>query len=354
MGDLFDYLMNGRAEKSSGAESLRQMGVQAAQQYVREGVPLTDSIARMAKQASLSEEKVRRVVEFANNSANAEKLRLPYEKNIHFPLADVGAVLQQMQGGCEKVASARTFVSREIKPYSAARDYFSVEAYFAGHSKTAAARAMEKLASPSEFSRVDEYGDARDMSSAVRAYRRASEAHSDAKDELIVAEQNFLAKLASLSRITNQAISAGESPDAIGAAVQTANPSRELHEIVQAELGDNMQVTSLQKLAADGMTVDPQNPITGLIQDLMNLSQKLVAADEMVQQTKGPVDQLIEFLQGPPDTNPTNQLFADEAPNIAMQQMVQQQQQAAAQAQQAQQAPQGQAPQGPPQGQPGR
>lgn len=349
MGDLFDYLMNGRAEKSEGAESLRQMGVQAAQAFIRDGVPLTDSVARMAKQASLSEEKVRRVVEFANNSANSEKLRQPYDRNISFPLADVGAVLQQMQGGSVKVASAARPVLREIKPYTAARDYFSIEAYFAGHSKTASARALEKLAAPTEFSHVDEYGDVRDTAGAVRAYRRASEQHSDAKTELVVAEQNFLAKLATLSRVTYQAVAAGESPETIGAAVQTANPSAELFAVVQTELGDSMRQTSLQKLAADGMSVDPQNPITGLIQDLMNLSQKLVAADEMVQQTKGPVDQLIEFLQGPPQTNPTDQLFADEAPNLAMQQMVQQQQQAAAQqqAQQQQAAPQ-QAPQGPP------
>ena len=349
MGDLFDYLMSGRAEKSSSAEELRQFGQKAAQAYAQDGTPLNDTIVQLAKQASLSDEKVRRVVEFANKATNAQKLREPYDGNVSFPVADSSVVLQRMQQGAVKTAAPRQLATPAR--YNPAAAFYSVEAHLGSMSKTAGLRHMEKLAQPTGRTRTDEYGDVRDLTGVTIEYRGAREAFGRAKDSLVVAEQQMLAKLASLSRVTLAAVSGGESPYAISAAVQLANPSTELYEIVATELGDSFRHCGLQKIAAMGYEVDDQNPITGLIQDLMGLSQKLVAADELVQRTKQQVDELTQFLQGPGSQGPTDQLFADEAPNIAMQQMVQQQQ-AAQQAAQQPQGPPGQP--GQPQGQPGQ
>ncbi len=347
MGDLFEYLTSARPEKTADGEQLRLLGVKAARAYIDNDVPLNDSIVSFAKEAHLSEEKVRRVVEFANNHANTEKMKAGYDTNITFPLADTSAIMQVVGAGSVKTASvSRTYVPA---PKWRPGPEVTLENIFAPHSATVRGRleGETKVASAGTLNYYDEYGDRRDLAGVELRRKGAYDAHRIAKDDLLLAEQRVLSKLASLSRLVAQAIHSGDSPEAVAAAVGLAEPSKELLSIVQHELGDNYRPADMRKLAAEGVEVDPNNPVTGLIQDLAALSEKLVAADEHVQNTKAAVDQLMQFLQGQPDQSPTNQLFADEAPNIALQQMQQQQ----AQAQQAAQQPQGQ-PGQPQQGQP--
>jgi hypothetical protein len=86
-----------------------------------------------------------------------------------------------------------------------------------------------------------------------------------------------------------------------------------LYEVIAADLGDKMSAVPLAKLAQDGYEVEPDNAVTGLVQELESVAQKLLASEETVQRTKMAIDELLTLLRGQPGPNPTSDLFAANA-----------------------------------------
>jgi hypothetical protein len=99
-------------------ESLKMMGKKAAAMFLTDKTPMNTSIANLVKEASLNEEQVKRVVEFANNEVFSELFRQDYDKNIAFPVADPGKVLDLIGKPVEKTASYIEVRTQEYIPGS--------------------------------------------------------------------------------------------------------------------------------------------------------------------------------------------------------------------------------------------
>lgn len=302
--NLVDFLMTAK-ERGGTAEAaeLRRLGETAATKYAREGAPVNDTLALMAKEASLNHEQIKRAVEFANNKMFIDKFAQPYDKNIEFPLADADTVSQKISGELTlpKTASIALIAA---KPYRPGQEYGSVEQLFGGRSlvKTASAKPQ------TDFVRER----------AARAYRHCKDSLGLAMQKHAGLEARVLHKIAELHRTVSQEVRAGEPPWAIGAAIALANPSEELFGFLADELAGSFEYLGKQKTAQMGAEIEPDNPVTGLVQDLQNIMDKLQAQEEHVTQVRQAIDGLLTFLRGPEQTNPTDQLFQDD-PNASVQ-----------------------------------
>ena len=105
MTDLEKYLLTKESTEEDRGQ-LHAMGKRAAVRYIEDDVSLNDSITEFAKEASLTDEQVKRVVEYANNSTFASLFKNNYDKNITFPMADSNAVLGGVGETKEKVAES--------------------------------------------------------------------------------------------------------------------------------------------------------------------------------------------------------------------------------------------------------
>lgn len=290
--NLIDYLLSKKDNATTDSTRLRMLGDRASDKYLLDGVPLTDAVAELAKEASLNFEQIKRVCESANNRTFAEKFKQPYDKNISYPLAEA-----------TKVAAACTHMpASESKTKTASAAPTGRGSYFPG--KEIIQRYVtpkEKVASAPVVSRAE----------ATRSLLRHKDALAELTQTIEAAEVRFLDKVAMLTRVVHRELSAGEVPETIGAAVLAANPSKQLMFVVADELGSSMRLPSLSKLAQQGYEVDASNEITGLITDLEAITQKLMANDELVAAARSAIAALTEFLRGPIPENPTNQVFAE-------------------------------------------
>lgn len=326
MSQLLEFLQS--SSKGPDSFRLQQMGRTAATAFAEQNVELNHTIRGLAKEAGLNSEQIKRVAESANNEAFLHKFRQPFDQNISFVLADSNSIARdihaQVLDTLDHVKTAGTnYSSRKVTTrYIPGSEAYSLEKMFGG-------RCLEKVAShapgPAEL---------------MAAYISAKDTHDCAYQVMQAGEERILAKFAMLSRVVEQESRCGEPNWAIGAAVAQANPSKELYDLVQQVLGHAMEPCSLQKVAQMGQELQPDNAITGLVQDLEQIMQKLTAAEDTVQRTAAQIQELLTVLNGQPEPNPANELFQEQAQQPVVQQM-----------QAAQPSGQGQAPT---QGQPGQ
>ena len=297
--NLVDYIMSSKSSGGANAAELQSIGKSAAKAYIESGKPLNDTVAEMAKEASLNYEQIKRAAEFANNETFLMRFRQPYERNVSFPVADASVISRNIHGATmdqaqEKTASfgGRPWMSPAPNRYVPGGEGFSLERMLGVKPKTKTASA----------------GPSRDELS--RKCLLAMDELKGMNAEKGALEVSFLAKVAQLNRIVHSEIVSGTEPWAIGAAVVQANPSKVLFSIIASELGNSMETSSIQKMAAAGYEVMEDNPVTGLVQDLEAVSQKLLANEETTQRTRAAIDELLNLLRGQPEVNPTVELFS--------------------------------------------
>lgn len=291
MEDLEKYILS-KEDCAVSSDQLKAYGRRATSRYLEDKVPLNDSIRDMAKEANLNHEQVKRVVEFANNDTFVSIFKSGFGENITFPMADSNAVMQGMhEPAMAKVASLEVVRNK----YVAGQESVSLDkafGYKGGMEKVASVdRSKVKLAYLSDKNRLDDYKATKELLGTA-----------------------FELKLGELTTLCKQAAADGYSPEVIGAAVEKASPSRGLLSVISGVMPDTIEVGHLAKIAMGGYMV-PENPITGLTQDLESISQKLIATQQSVQKTQASMTELLSVLKGPEmSPSPGAQLFQQSAP----------------------------------------
>lgn len=275
MQDLEAYLMS-EVKKDVSAADLRAYGRKAAQDYVSSGTPLNDSIKSIVKTASLNPEQTRRVVEHANPITFSFLFKQGFDKNVSFPVADADVIL----GGCVKTASVNTSrrLGRQTR-YVPGQENVTDDDFFGGVSK-------EKTASAQ-----------RSMTQLSWDYRAMDREFSEQKGRLGVLHGEFETSLEKLAHLIKRA-SPQNTPQLLGAAIEHGTSNKLLLEVIRERVGDSATVGSLEKIAQMGWEPVPGNPVTGLVQDLDQIAQKLLAANGAVERTRQGMTELLSVLQG--------------------------------------------------------
>lgn len=100
MNDIFEQLISGSKQNSPQPELLETLGKKAAAQFLQDGDSLNESIVKLASQyPNLENEHVKRIAEFANNAVFQGLHSQNEDKNVHFPLADPGTIIQDLRDG---------------------------------------------------------------------------------------------------------------------------------------------------------------------------------------------------------------------------------------------------------------
>jgi hypothetical protein len=128
MDGLTSYLTSQKTEVST--VDLKIMGKRAARSLIVDKTPMSASIAGFAKEASLNDEQIQRVIETSNRVAFQIKMKSGYETNVDFPIAELGEVKRMMCGSKEKVAKQKFFgelPSNHKEAYLTLEDMFGLE-----------------------------------------------------------------------------------------------------------------------------------------------------------------------------------------------------------------------------------
>ena len=294
MSDLIDYLLSAKDRASPKGEELRHLGKRASAQYLTSGTSLNDAVAGIAKESSLNYEQVKRVAEAANNETFAQLFQKDYDKNVVFPLADHGTIVQKLQmteAPLAKTASYQTPTKRQR--YIPGGELVSLDYLLAG--------GRVKVA---EY--VPQYS-TRDLNALVLRNRHFVKA---AESDLTTLGSEFFLRLDKFRQLVKTAVAHGNPSWAVGAAIAAAEPSSQLYAYLQAEIGPQfMQRPSLLKMAQDGMVAMPDPQIMGLVQELEMIGQKMVAAEETMTRAKAVIGELLSILRGPDETNPAAAVF---------------------------------------------
>lgn len=102
MDEFTSYLLSGKSHAKISPESLELMGKEAASIYLKEGVPLNTSIAKIASEHdNISTEQIKRIVEFANTAVylakhDQDKTAGAESSYPQFDLADSSQVLKDL------------------------------------------------------------------------------------------------------------------------------------------------------------------------------------------------------------------------------------------------------------------
>ncbi len=300
--NLAEYILSKKDSATASTAQLQIAGKEAARELVDNNVPLNDTLGTLSKESGFNFEQIRRAAEYANNEVFVRRFQQPYERNISYPLADARSIAASVHSDMlpvEKVAARSVASTTSYRPGWEGLD----ERHLFGG---VPARLREKIAS---F----------DRDATARKALVAKETLRNTLAEMQFQEAEFLTKVAELNRMVYQEVSSGTEPWAVGAAVVAARPSKALFSVIASELGRSMETHSLTKMAAEGYEVEPENPVTSLVTDLENVVQKLQANEEITQRTRASIDELLNLLRGPEDTNPTEQLFTEDKQQDAAQ-----------------------------------
>ena len=286
----FEQYLSSKDDTAVSPETLKQLGGKAAAQYIQQEKPLNESIAEMAKESSLNLEQVRRVSEYANNATFAHLFKGSYDKNITFPMADAAAIMQTKDQSQEKTASKKILPKTKYIP---GQEYVSLDDAFG-------AEEIEKVAGITETERGV-------LAKRFLDLKLARDGFSSDVDSLA---DSFAVKLSSLKDFCKQASAEGYSASTIGAAIEAANPSNGLREVIEIDFEDLVEFGHSEKLAMNGMALMPGNPISGLTQDLEGISGKLVGAQQAMHRVNTSMSELLTILRGPaPGHSMANQVF---------------------------------------------
>lgn len=112
MSDIFEQLITGNRSDAPQAELLEALGKKAAAQYLQSEASLNESIVKLASQhANLNNEHIKRIAEFANNAVFQGMHSRSDDKNVHFPVADPGTIIQDLRDGGSPAHDGKTLNS---------------------------------------------------------------------------------------------------------------------------------------------------------------------------------------------------------------------------------------------------
>lgn len=112
MSNVFEQLISGSNHRSPQPELLEALGKKAAAQFLQSGDSLNDSIVKLASEyPNLNNEHVKRIAEFANNAVFQGLHSQNDDKNVHFPVADPGTIIQDLRDGGSPAHDGRTMNS---------------------------------------------------------------------------------------------------------------------------------------------------------------------------------------------------------------------------------------------------
>tara|TARA_B100000886_G_scaffold287964_1_gene212758 strand:- start:977 stop:1939 length:963 start_codon:yes stop_codon:yes gene_type:complete len=289
MNDLESYILSKEANRVD-REQLLAMGKRAASKYIDEDVSLNDAITEMAKEASLTDEQVKRVVEYANNATFNVLFKNTYDKNITFPMADSNSVLGGVRATKEKVAEVR--MPTKSSKYIPGQEYVTLEGAFETSDD------FEKNA------------EVLDVHAKTKEYLDLKQELSNLNSEKTVLSSALIDGLHSMKDMCKEAAADGYSPETVGAVIMHANPSNGLAQVIQEHVGVGLaNLGSKDKLAMMGYSVQPANPMTGLTQDLESVSNKLISSQQAITRTQMAMTELLSVLRGSEIGGPTARLF---------------------------------------------
>ena len=292
----FERFISTPTPSGPGKEELRVLGKKASIAFVERQVPLNESIAGMAKEAGLNEEQIKRVVEFANNDTFATMFREGFEGNITFPMADASAVGQSLASTEMSKAASRVDVPSQV--YLPGQELVDLESAFACDGE------FEKAAAAQEASDLE-------ISNAKVEFLKTASEHRQAESDKEVLGTVFLSKMVNLQDMCKQAHRDGYSAGTVGAAIEEGGASQELLTLIQDHIGKELvEYGHKEKLATAGIAMMPGNPITGLTDELMSISQKLVMAQSAITKTQMAMSELLAILRGGEMQSPTSRLFS--------------------------------------------
>jgi len=90
-----DQLLDGEL-KTFGPEQFEIWGVQATDEFLKNGVPLKDTIKKMATENSLNPKQIARIAEVANNATFLALYKTSQDKTAEFPLADTREIVTEL------------------------------------------------------------------------------------------------------------------------------------------------------------------------------------------------------------------------------------------------------------------
>jgi len=100
MSNVFEQLISGTSHHAPQPELLEALGKKAAAQFLQNGDSLNESIVKLAAEyPHLNNEHVKRIAEFANNSVFQGLHSRNEDKNVHFPIANPGTIIQDLRDG---------------------------------------------------------------------------------------------------------------------------------------------------------------------------------------------------------------------------------------------------------------
>lgn len=300
--NLAEYIMSKKDGANANTAQLQIVGKEAARALLDNGTPLDDTVRSMSKESGLNFEQITRAAEFANNETFIRRFAQPYDRNIAYPLADARSIAASIHADLLPVEKTASRQVRTTDAYRPGWENLSERDLFGG----AVPSRMVKEASL-------------DRNAVARKALVAKETLRNTQAETEYIEAQFLTKIAQLNRAVYQETASGTEPWMVGAAVVHARPSTALFGVIASELGRSMETAQLVKMAAAGFEVEEENPITSLVQDLENITQKLQANEEITQRTKATIEELLNLLRGPEDVNATEQLFSEDRQQAAQQ-----------------------------------
>jgi hypothetical protein len=98
--DPFAQLLTQSSGSQVAPETLEMLARQASQMFQSQGIPLNQAVTQVvANHPELGNEHVKRIIEFANTVTFQEMFQNSEDKNIHFEVADPGAILRDLKDG---------------------------------------------------------------------------------------------------------------------------------------------------------------------------------------------------------------------------------------------------------------
>lgn len=115
MTSILDFLgLDGFRNASRGSELVAEYAKEAAHNFLKNGVPLNDTIVKIAQTEALTPETVEMVVWEANKTVHASKFASQADKYVEFPLADAAFVMKSLQVDRPSEAKLASAVSNDF------------------------------------------------------------------------------------------------------------------------------------------------------------------------------------------------------------------------------------------------
>ena len=292
--DPFDLLL-----QSSGSqvapETLEMLAHKASQLYQQQGMPLNQAILQVtANNPQLSNEHLKRIVEFANTVTFQELFQLSEDKNVHFDVADPGVVMRDLKDGGSP--------AHDGKPMSTSFDYLSppqsqqggmgdLEQMFGAQSSDIA-----KTASVSHLSHANPVDDVYDVYSRLTASREKLASNYEEMSMILEQTKEDLSR-----EVKNEILfSDGAGLGGVISAMQKVASDEELEalllpmiEKLSQDYTFKTQATrTLEKKA--GAVVNPNHPIVVQTAAIVKLAHEMAAVSDAIDK----LDENIDMAKG--------------------------------------------------------